>query len=415
MDAEIISVGTELVLGQVTNTNAPLLAQTLTQMDVKAPYQVTVMDDSEQIIDAIHTAQKRASLIFVCGGLGPTADDVTLKSTAAALGVDLATDEHHWEWIKGTFKTRQIKMLPENIQQARYLAGGDPLANPVGLALGSWYDHANQLVVVLPGPPAEFRAMLEESVKRRLVEKYGTGRQITSRTLNFLGRPESQLMDEIAAATKQFTGVTVTSYVQPSQIQVRINVYDLPTAQATDLLDQVTASILAVERPFYFGVGDKCTLANVVVNQLKERGLTITGAESLTGGLFQSTICSVPGASNVFNGGFVTYAASAKEKLVGVDKTVIDQYGVVSAQTATQMAAKSRQLLDADFAVAFTGVAGPDDLEGHPAGTVWLGMAHRGQPVQTKELHLPAYDGRQEIRNLSVQYGLQMVYQALQK
>lgn len=415
MDAEIISVGTELVLGQVTNTNAPLLAQTLTGMDIKAPYQVTVMDDHEQIIDAIHTAQQRAALIFVCGGLGPTADDVTLKSTAAALGVDLATDNQHWEWIQATFKERQIKMLPENIQQARYLAGGDPLANPVGLALGSWYDQAGQLVVVLPGPPAEFRAMLEKSVKGRLIAKYGTGRQITSRTLNFLGRPESQLMAEIGAASKQFKGVTVTSYVQPSQIQVRINVYDLPTPQAEQVLDQVTETILAIEQPFYFGTGDDCTLAKVVVSQLKEKGLTVTGAESLTGGLFQSTICSVPGASNVFDGGFVTYAAAAKEKLVGVDQSVVDHYGVVSAQTAAQMAEKSRQIMDADFGVSFTGVAGPDALEGQPAGTVWLGLAQRNQPVQTKELHLPAYSGRQKIRNLSVQYGLQMVYQALQK
>ncbi|WP_283587320.1 competence/damage-inducible protein A [Limosilactobacillus viscerum] len=415
MDAEIISVGTELALGQVTNTNAPLLAQTLTAMDIKAPYQVTVLDDANQIKDAIHTAQKRAGLIFVCGGLGPTTDDVTLRSTAAALETDLATDDQHWEWIKESFKNRKTELPPENIQQARYLAGGQPLANPVGLALGSWYDNGKQLVVVMPGPPSEFRAMLEKSVKPRLIEKYGTGRQITSRTLNFLGRPESLLMDEIEEATADFTGMTVTSYVQPSQIQVRINVYDLPTEEAKALLDKVTAAILAVERPFYFGMGDKCSLAEVVVDSLKERGLTITGAESLTGGLFQSTICSVPGASNVFDGGFVTYAASAKEKLVGVDKDVIEKYGVVSSPTAAQMAEKSRQQLDADFGVAFTGVAGPDALEGNPAGTVWLGLAQRNQPVQTRELHLAAYNGRQEIRNLSVQYGLQMVYQALQK
>lgn len=414
MDAEIISVGTELVLGQVTNTNVPLLARTLSTLDIKAPHQVTVMDDQEQIVTAIDNARQRASLIFVCGGLGPTTDDVTLKSTAAALGTGLKTDDQHWEWIKGTFKARRIEMLPENIQQARYLAGGTPLANPVGLALGSWYEQDGLVVVVLPGPPVEFRAMLEESVQPRLVEKYGTGRRIASRTLNFLGRPESQLMDEIEAATEQFQDMTVTSYVQPSQIQVRINVYDLPTAQANDLLDQVTAAILAVERPYFFGVGDKCTLVAEVVEQLRARRQTITGAESLTGGLFQSTICSVPGASNVFNGGFVTYAAGAKEKLLGIEPEVIAEHGVVSSQTAAQMAEKSRELLDADFALSFTGVAGPDDLEGHPAGTVWLGLAHRGQPTKTKELHLAAYLGRQAVRNLSVQYGLQMVFQALQ-
>ncbi len=413
MDAEIISVGTELALGQVTNTNAPLLAQQLATLDITASYQVTVLDDGRQIEAAVETAWHRADLIFVCGGLGPTTDDVTLKSTARALQTTLATDQAHWVWIQQTFRQRQIDLLAENIQQARYLTGGQPLANPVGLALGSWYDHGGKVVVVLPGPPAEFKTMLMRSVLPRLVAKYGQGRRITSRTLNFLGRPESQLMDEIEAATKQFTNVTVTSYVQPSQIQVRINVYDLSKAMAKQLLDAVTAAILTVERPFYFGTGDQCTLAQVVVDQLKRRQQTITGAESLTGGLFQSTICSIPGASNVFAGGFVTYAAWAKEKLIGVDKQVVDQYGVVSSPTAAQMAEKSRQQLNADFGLAFTGVAGPEALEGQPAGTVWLGLAQKGQPVQTKELHLAPYIGRQAIRNLSVQYGLQMVYQAL--
>lgn len=414
MNAEIISVGTELALGQITNTNGPLLARTLLTMDIKAPHQVTVMDEQEQIVAAINSAQKRADLIFVCGGLGPTTDDVTLDSTAAALGTALATDAQHWEWIKDSFKRRRIAMQPENIRQARYLAGGTPLANPVGLALGSWYEQDKQLVIVLPGPPTEFRAMLEESVKPRLLARYGTGRRIASRTLNFLGRPESQLMDEIEAATGQFQDMTVTSYVQPSQIQVRINVYDLPTAQAGALLDQVTTAILAVERPYFFGFGDKCTLVAEVVKRLRARDQTITGAESLTGGLFQSMVCSVPGASNVFKGGFVTYAASAKEQLLGIDPALIEEYGVVSTQTAAQMAERSRARLDADFALSFTGVAGPDDLEGQPAGTVWLGLAQRHQPTQTKELHLAAYLGRQEIRNLSVQYGLQMVYRALQ-
>ncbi|MDO4902806.1 MAG: competence/damage-inducible protein A [Limosilactobacillus sp.] len=415
MDAEIISVGTELALGQIVNTNAPKLAQELTSLDIKVPYQVTVFDDHAQIQDAIHAAWSRADLIFVCGGLGPTTDDVTLQSTADALGVELSVDQDHWNWIQETFKDRGITLPEENIRQARYLAGSTILANPVGLALGSWYEDAGKVVVVLPGPPSEFTGMLEQSVHPLLVERFGTGRAIASRTLNFLGRPESQLMAEVEEATAGFEHMTVTSYVQPSQIQLRINVYDLPTDQADQLLDQVSEKILEIERPYYFGDGDDCTLAQVVVEMLKDAGKKVTGAESLTGGLFQSTLCSVPGASNVFDGGFVTYAASAKESLVGVDKDVVDEYGVVSSQTAAQMAEKSRQKIDADFGVAFTGVAGPDDLEGQPAGTVWLGLAQRDQPTQTKVLHLAGYIGRQAIRNLSVQYGLQMLYQALKK
>ena len=162
MNAEIISVGTELVLGQVVNTNVPLLAKTLAKLDIAAPYQVIIKDERQQIEDAIEAAWRRADLIFVCGGLGPTADDVTLKSTAAALNTTLTTDQDHWQWIKQVFKRRQIKLLNENIQQARYLTGGQPLENPVGLALGSWYPTDGRVVVVLPGPPAEFKVMLEK-------------------------------------------------------------------------------------------------------------------------------------------------------------------------------------------------------------------------------------------------------------
>lgn len=413
MNAEIISVGTELVLGQVVNTNVPLLAKTLAKLDIAAPYQVTIKDERQQIEDAIEAAWRRADLIFVCGGLGPTADDVTLKSTAAALNTSLTTDQKHWQWIKQVFKRRQIKLLNENIQQARYLTGGQPLENPVGLALGSWYPTDGRVVVVLPGPPAEFKAMLEKSVDPRLIATFGSGRQIASRTMNFLGRPESTLMEEIGEATKRFSQVTVTSYVQPSRIQVRLTVPDLSASEAERVLGATADAILKVDRPYFFGFGDDCSLVDQVVSLLKKQGKTITGAESLTGGMFQSTICSVPGASNVFNGGFVTYAAGAKEKLLGIAPEVIDQHGVVSAETAQAMAEKSRGKLDADFGLAFTGVAGPDALEGQVAGTVWLGLAIRGQQTQTKLLHLAEYSGRQEIRNLSVQYGLQMVYQQL--
>ncbi len=413
MNAEIISVGTELVLGQVVNTNVPLLAKTLAKLDIAAPYQVTIKDERQQIEDAIEAAWRRADLIFVCGGLGPTADDVTLKSTAAALNTTLTTDQDHWQWIKQVFKRRQIKLLNENIQQARYLTGGQPLENPVGLALGSWYPTDGRVVVVLPGPPAEFKVMLEKSVEPRLVATFGSGRQIASRTMNFLGRPESTLMEEIGEATKKFSQVTVTSYVQPSRIQVRLTVPDLSAEEAERVLGETADAILKVDRPYFFGFGDVCSLVDQVVSLLKKQGKTITGAESLTGGMFQSTICSVPGASNVFNGGFVTYAAGAKEKLLGIAPEVINQHGVVSAETARAMAENSREKLDADFGLAFTGVAGPDALEGQVAGTVWLGLAIRGQQTQTKLLHLAEYSGRQEIRNLSVQYGLQMVYQQL--
>ncbi|MCD7125434.1 competence/damage-inducible protein A [Limosilactobacillus caviae] len=415
MDAEIISVGTEIVLGQIVNTNAAYLARKLTQLDLPATYQTTVDDQPQRLERVINHALTRAQLVFVCGGLGPTADDITMPTVARTLGVDLQTDNQHWNWIQQTFKQRQIKMEPDNIRQAQYLKGGTPLKNPVGLALGCWDEINGKVVVVLPGPPAEFQAMVEESLIPKLKEHFQTGKQITSRTLNFLGRPESQLMSEIQEATQNETGISITSYVQPTAIQVRLTVRDLPKKEATAKIDRVQKSILAFEKPYFFGVGDDLTLANVVVELLKEKNWKLTAAESLTGGMFQSTICSVPGASNIFDGGFVTYAAGAKEELLGIPNGLIDRYGVVSSETAAAMAEGCRQKLNTKIGIGFTGVAGPDALENHPAGTVWVGLAIEGQPTKTVQLHLASYIGRQAIRTLSVQYGLQMIYRELKK
>lgn len=414
MDAEIISVGTELVLGQIVNTNVAYLADQLAQLDLPSTYQTTVDDEPRRLERVINHALTRAQLIFVCGGLGPTADDITMPTVARTLGVDLQTDQQHWQWIQARFKQRQITMEPENIRQAQYPAGGTPLANPVGLALGCWYELDGKVVVVLPGPPAEFKAMVDQSLLPKLRAHFQTSKQITSRTLNFLGRPESQLMDEIAAATHD-DDVVITSYVQPTAIQVRLTVHDLPRAVAEQKIDQAQAAILAVENQYFFGIGDDLTLAQVVVKQLKARQWKLTAAESLTGGLFQSTICSVPGASNVFDGGFVTYAARAKEALLGIPHATIAQAGVVSSATAAAMAEGCQQKFQTEVGIGFTGVAGPDPLEGQPAGTVWIGVAVKGHPTQTRQLHLASYIGRQAIRTLSVQYGLQMIYYQLQR
>lgn len=415
METEIISVGTELVLGQITNTNAAYLADQLAALNLPATYQTTIEDESVRLAQVINQALTRSQLVFVCGGLGPTADDITMPTVAKVLGVSLETDEEHWHWIQETFKQRKIAMMPENIRQAQYPAGSEPLANPVGLALGCWAESRGKLVVVLPGPPAEFKAMVTESLLPKLQAYFPTSRQITSRTLNFLGRPEAQLMDEISAATSDISGVVISSYVQPTAIKVRLTVRDLASDLANKLIDQAQERILAVEAPYFFGSGDDLTLATVVVKLLAARRWKITAAESLTGGMFQSTICSVPGASQVFDGGYVTYAASAKESLIGVSHETIAQYGVVSAETAAAMAKGCQQQLSADLGIAFTGVAGPEALEKHPAGTVWLGLAIKERPVITHQLHLPAYIGRTAIRTLSVQYGLQLIYRELIK
>lgn len=415
MKAAVISVGTELVLGQVVNTNVAYLAQQLNKFNIELSPQITIPDAQTQLSQMVKKLWKSDDLLFVCGGLGPTNDDLTLASVAKGVGTTLTTDNQYWEQVKSNFRQRQLKISPKNICQAQYLTGGTPLDNPVGLALGSWYEKGGHCVIILPGPPAEFKAMVTHSLLPKLQQSYSATRQISSRTMHFWGKAESQLMDEIDDVTADLGRVVITSYVQPTEIQVRLTVHDEEPSSAKQLLDQAQELILAKEREYYFGVGDQLSLAQVVVDLLREQGLKVTAAESLTGGLFQSTICSIPGASNVFDGGFVTYAARAKEQLLGIDPATIQTHGVVSAPTAAAMATKCKQLLQANIGIGFTGVAGPDSLEGHPAGDVWIGLAFENRPVITKEFHLKAYAGRQAVRTEAVQSGLQMIYQELQK
>jgi nicotinamide-nucleotide amidase len=257
--------------------------------------------------------------------------------------------------------------------------------------------------------------MVDQEVVPRIIREYGIQKMIKTRALHFLGRPESTLMSELKPIMDTFPDVTITSYVKPTNIELRLTTVADDEAEIKLKFDQVTKMILKKEDQYYLGMGEDFNLANRVVELLKRQKLKVTGAESLTGGLFQSTICSVPGASEIFDGGFVTYAAAAKVGLLGIPDSVIKQHGVVSSATAKAMAEHSRRKLGADIGIGFTGVAGPDSLEGQPAGTVWIGMAYKDQEPVAKQLRLAGYLGRQEIRLLSVQYGLQMILQRIGK
>lgn len=414
MDAEIITVGNEIVLGEIDNTNGRYIADCLRRNGLVARWQTTTDDQPKNITEAVKVALARVNLLFVCGGLGPTADDNTLAATAAALQTHLAIDEKQWQNIKQSFAVRKKSLLKENIRQACFLSGGEPLANPVGLAVGSWWQQGEKTVVVLPGPPREFQAMVNEEVIPRLVTLAGKQQVVADLVMHYYGVPESQLMSKIGLALADNSAVTATSYVQPGEVQVRLTTVAANQQQADQRLQLARQTVLAHQAVGYFGDG-QVSLVGEVVRLLKQRHQHMTAAESLTGGLLQSMICSVPGASEVFDGGFVTYAPEQKEALLGIDPQVIDKYGVVSCETAGAMADGCRAKIDADFGLGLTGVAGPDKLEGQPAGTVWVGLAGRNQPIQTRKLQLDPHTGRQAIRLQSAQAALMMLYEQLKK
>ncbi|MEY8442108.1 competence/damage-inducible protein A [Lactobacillaceae bacterium 24-114] len=407
MRVEIISVGDELQHGEISNTNSAYAAQKLSELGMDVFFQTTVGDDQQRILDSVQLAKKRADLILVCGGLGPTDDDKTLVGVAAALNEQIKFSDKWWQKIKDDLQKRKIEIQLSNKKQAQYI--GKAIANEAGLALGSWYQKGSQQILILPGPSSEFRSMLRQQVLPELIKDDFS--RPKKEVMHFLGRPESVLMNDLQPLALQYPQVQFLSYVKPTRIELRVIGNERISQRE---FKNLTSKIRKREKPYYLGSGEDFNLAIKIVDELKERQLKITGAESLTGGLFQSTICGVPGASAVFNGGFVTYAAEAKANLLHIDPSLLNKYGVVSSETASAMATHARKIMGADIGISFTGVAGPDTLEGNPPGNVWIGLAMGDHELVTKELYLAEYLGRQQIRLLTVQYGLQLILQALE-
>lgn len=384
----MIAVDTGLTQGRTKDVNNRYLVTQLERLGLMTPWQLTVADDRDRIQTAIAQAQQQAHLVIIWGDLG----EAMMTAIAAALGCGLVAD--------------QAQGL------AYSLVGSQVLKNPLGGTPGLYQAVNDNLYVILPGTPADLAAVVTTSLLPRL-RQLGWGGENYWRRLYFVGWAPAQLVS-VATQAVDDDRVTITAAVQPTAVQLGLSWAGMPKPRAQAVLDAAATRVQAALAPYYIGTGDGLTLAEQVVQALAARGQTVTGAESLTGGLFQATLCGVPGASQVFKGGFVTYAAEAKERLIGVPAATIATAGVVSAATAAAMASGCRQRLAADFGLAFTGVAGPASLEGHPAGTVWLGLAERGQSPVTQRLHLSGLD-RQAVRQQSVQAGLLLLYHRLQK
>ena len=412
MQAEIIAVGTEILLGQVVDTNSAFIAQELASAGIEVYYHSLVGDNADRLTAVLEQARSRSDLVVISGGLGPTKDDLTKQTVAQLLGVKLVEDAAAMTKIQAHFATTGRPLTPNNRLQALYLAGSQPLKNLTGMAVGAFYqDPHGADMMLLPGPPSELEPMFIHEALPALKHAYERHEYLTSRVLRFFGIGESQLVTQLSDLIDGQTNPTIAPYAKRNEVTLRLTAQTTETDSAEALLDQMTATIQERVGDYLYGYGDDNSLANVVVHQLIAQHLTITGAESLTAGEFQSTIGSVPGVSAVFPGGFVTYANRAKHQLLGIPQHIIDTQGVVSEATAEEMAERARQLLDTDLALSFTGAAGPDSLEGHPAGTVWLGLAQRGQAPQAKLMHFAGT--RSDVRMRSVLSGLDWLRRTL--
>lgn len=390
MHAEIIAVGTEILLGQIVDTNTRLVGQVLADLGIDVYYKTVVGDNEVRMRAAIDLAAKRSDLVILTGGLGPTKDDLTKQVVAAYLGKQLVEDEAAMLKIKRHFEISQRKMTANNRLQALYIEGSKPLANETGLAVGDFYQaEQGPDFMLLPGPPSELRPMLFKVALPLLKQAYRQDQILSSRVLRFFGIGESQLASQLDDLIENQTNPTIAPYAKDNEVTLRLTASAKDEQEAQVLLDGLESKIAKRCGQYLYGYGDDNSLAQVVMTKLREKHLTITAAESLTGGQLQAALTSIPGASQAFMGGFVTYANYAKEKLLAIPAEVIDKHGSVSEQTAILMAEQAKQKLGADVGVSLTGVAGPDSLEGQPVGTVWIGIAYRNKAGYAQKFHFP--------------------------
>lgn len=411
MKAEIIAVGTELLMGQVENTNATFLADRLATMGIEVYYQSVVGDNKERLVELLKLADSRSELIVLCGGLGPTEDDLTKDVLANYLDRSLIQDQEGYAQLVHHFEAIQRTMTENNLRQSLTIDGGIVLPNRTGLAVGTFYKSEKHMYILLPGPPREMKPMFDEQVVPLLTSYLPMNEQLISRVLRFYGIGESQLVTELADLIDAQTNPTIAPYAKPSEVTLRLTVKTTNEKEGNQMLDELERTIQQRVGHYFYGYGEHNSLEQVVVDLLKQNNQTITAIESLTAGEFQSTIASINGASQVFSGGLVTYSLDTKASLLSIDSERLRENGTVSAFCAQEMATQGQKLLDTDYAISFTGVAGPDNLEGQAVGTVWISLA-----LPTKESKTTCYHfsgTRNKIRHDAVMRGLDMVRRAI--
>lgn len=414
MHTEIIAVGTEILLGQIINTNAAFVARRLAGMGIDVYHQTVVGDNAQRLTQAIKIAAKRNDLIILMGGLGPTKDDLTKQTVANFLKKKLIEDADAMKKIIHYYAASEKEMTANNRLQAQYIAGSVPLKNETGFAVGEYYqnDHGCDFLL-LPGPPNELKPMFANFAQPLLYKKYHNNHLLFSRVLRFFGIGESLLATKIEDLIDKQSNPTIAPYAKTSEVTLRLTASAVDEYEAKQLLDETEEKICSRVGEYMYGYGDENSLVKVVVQKLLQAGLSITAAESLTSGAFQAALGDVPGVSSVFPGGFVTYANSAKSGLLDIPARIIQTNGVVSEETAKWMARKSKEKMETDIGISFTGVAGPDALEGKEAGTVWIGLAFKDRPVQAKLYHFARQ--RSLVRERSVLTGLDWIRRELIK
>ncbi|HVE62648.1 MAG TPA: competence/damage-inducible protein A [Mycobacteriales bacterium] len=380
MRVELLAIGTELLLGDIVNTNAAWLGQRLAEAGIDVTTSVVVGDNIGRVADSVTTALGRAEAVVITGGIGPTQDDLTREGLAAAAGVALVRDAELENGLRARFEALRRDVPTLNYRQADLPAGATAVANLRGSAPGVRLELLGGVAYALPGVPHEMQAMFTDSVLPDLLSRAGAPQVLVHRVLRTAGMWESAVAAALADQVERLEhsgGVTVAFLASGGQTRVRLSAKGASRAQALAAIAPEEALARAALGSGCYGADDD-SLEDVVLALLRERGATVAVAESLTGGQLAATLSAPAGASDVFRGAITAYATDLKAELLGVDAGELEHYGAVSEQTATAMASQARTRCTATYGVSLTGVAGPTEQEGRPVGTVYVGLADAG-------------------------------------
>lgn len=403
---EFIAVGSELLKPGFLETNSLFIAEKLQELGWQLAFKTTVGDRLQDLTQAIRTAIKRSWLIFICGGLGPTEDDRTRLAVARVLGTRLVFRKAILEKIRQRFESRGLRMSPSNRRQAYVLEGSEVMDNPHGTAPGQWLERKNRIVVLLPGPPSELKPMVENLVLPRL-KQFGQVRVLRS-IIRITGAGESLVEDLIRPVYKDLPeGLELITLAAPADIQIRLEmaVGDRPEADIKAFEGLKRRIIRRLGSLVYSDEG--LPLEEVIGRQLRAAGKTLACAESCSGGLLASRITNVPGSSDYFLEGLVTYSNQSKVRELGVPEQLIAAHGAVSEEVARVMAEKMRDKSGADFALSTTGIAGPGGgSEAKPVGLVFTGLAYPDGSAVEKNLFR---GNREQVKFQATQKALDML------
>jgi len=376
MKVELITIGDEILIGQIVDSNSAWMAKQLNEVGISVGQISSISDSREHILTALEDASKRADIILITGGLGPTKDDITKSTLCAYFNTELVMNQEVLKHVKFLFDSFGAELLEVNKRQAEVPASCDVILNQKGTAPGMWFDHEEKIYVSMPGVPYEMKAIMSEYVIPKLKDKYHLP-HIVHRTVLTQGIGESFLAEKIADWENSLgnEGIKLAYLPSPGMVRLRLSTSGAKQDGLTEKVERKAGELSGLIGPYIFGDEDD-TLESVIGTLLKEKAKTVSTAESCTGGYIAHLITSVPGSSGYYNGSVVAYSNSIKENVLKVGPELIETHGAVSEEVTIAMATGIRSLYNTDYAISCSGIAGPDGgTEEKPVGTVWICIA----------------------------------------